>query len=93
MEEKNLERRLTEILADIVRANATSRGTKPGDLDPAADFALLGINSVDLMEFVLRVEKEFRVEILDELLPDELPTSIVGWAEFLGPRLERSAAS
>ena len=93
MDQAGLEYRLTEILARVVGEGAAAHPRTPADLSPTEDFAVLGVNSVDLMEFILRVEKELNVDVLENMLPDELPNTLRGWAEFLYPRLQRSTPS
>ena len=69
-------------LARVIGEGGKGR-VNPQQLDAQADFATLGVNSVDLMEFVLRAENEFGVDILSDMLPDELPTSLSGWARLI----------
>ena len=93
MDQVGLEFRLTEILARVVGEGGAAHPRTPADLAPTEDFAVLGVNSVDLMEFILRVEQELNVDVLENMLPDELPTTLRGWAQFLYPRLQRSTPS
>jgi acyl carrier protein len=86
------EQKLKEILARVIGEGGKAR-VNPSQLDAQADFATLGVNSVDLMEFVLRAENEFGIDILSEMLPDELPTSLNGWARLMSARLDRPAQS
>jgi acyl carrier protein len=85
--ESSVEQKLCDILAAIVAEGGKGR-IDPTSLDSHADFSTLGVNSVDLMEFVLRTENEFRVDILSDMLPEELPTTINGWAKLVASRLE-----
>jgi len=87
--ESSVEQQLREILARVVGEDGKGR-ISPAQLDGHADFSTLGVNSVDLMEFVLRTENEFRLDILSEMLPDELPATLNGWAKLVSARLERS---
>lgn len=90
MDQAGLEYRLTEILARVVsEGGKTTRSA--AELSPTQDFAALGVNSVDLMEFILRVEKELNVDVLGTMLPNELPGTLRGWTEFVYPRMPRSA--
>jgi acyl carrier protein len=84
---------LNDILGQVAGQSGAARVKKAGPFDPSAEFATLGVNSVDLMEFILRVEKEFRLDVLGDLLPDELPTTLDGWAVLVQSRLERAARS
>ena len=89
MDQAGLEYRLTEILARVVsEAGKTTRSAS--ELGATEEFAALGVNSVDLMEFILRVEKELNVDLLGTMLPNELPSTLRGWSEFVYPRLPRS---
>jgi acyl carrier protein len=75
--------RLKEILARVVSKSGTSRARTAAEIDNNADFATLGVSSVDLMEFVLNVEQEFNVSLLDAMLPDQLPTTLEDWAKLV----------
>ena len=74
---------LRELLAAIVSQNEGSEITTAEDIPPDADFAQLGINSVDFLEFVTAIESEFDVDIPDELLSDRTLISIDDWARYL----------
>ena len=89
MNEASAEQNLKEILARVVGEGGKGR-VDPAQLDSHADFSTLGVNSVDLMEFVLRTENEFRIDILSDMLPDELPSTLNGWAKLVCRRLEKS---
>lgn len=89
MNEASAEQNLKEILARVVGEGGKGR-IDPAQLDSHADFSTLGVNSVDLMEFVLRTENEFRIDILSDMLPDELPATLNGWAKLVCRRLEKS---
>jgi acyl carrier protein len=80
---------LKDILAKIVSEN----GNDPRQIDLQTTFAELGVNSVDLLEFVLRLEEGFGVRVLDDMLPDELPASLAAWVELLRGRLDSKAAA
>ncbi len=92
MNEASAEQKLKMILARVIGEGGKGR-VDPSQLDVQADFATLGVNSVDLMEFVLRAENEFGIDILSDMLPDELPTSLSGWARLISARLERPTQS
>ena len=53
------------------------------EIDSTARFSDLGINSVDLLEFILRLEQEFELRVLDDMLPEELPDTLTGWMEVV----------
>jgi acyl carrier protein len=90
--EANAEQKLKEILARVIGEGGKGRFS-PAQLDSRAEFSTLGVNSVDLMEFVLRLENEFRVDVLSDMLPDELPSTLNGWAKLLCTRLDGPAKS
>jgi acyl carrier protein len=90
--EASVEQKLKEILARVVGEGGKNR-INPAQLDGNSELSTLGINSVDLMEFVLRIENEFRVDILSDMLPDDLPLTLNGWAKLLNARLGRPATS
>lgn len=71
------------ILAAILQEDEASEIRDAAQLDVNARFANMGINSVDLMEFVLRVEDRFDVSLLDELAPEDLPETLAGWGELV----------
>lgn len=71
------------ILAAILQEDEASEIRDAAQLDVNARFADMGINSVDLMEFVLRVEDRFDVSLLDELAPEDLPETLAGWGELV----------
>ena len=92
MNEASQEQQLKEILARVVGEGGKGR-FNPAQLDGNSELSTLGINSVDLMEFVLRIENEFRVDILSDMLPDDLPSTLAGWAKLLCARLARPSQS
>lgn len=46
-------------------------------------FAVLGVNSVDYLEFILNVEHALRVDIPDEAMMDPALNSVRAWAAYL----------
>ena len=75
--------KLRELLAAIVSQNEGSENITAEDVAPDADFAQLGINSVDFLEFVTAIEREFDVDVPDELLSERKLISIEDWARYL----------
>lgn len=71
------------ILAAILKEDENSKIRDATELDINATFAQLGINSIDLMEFVLRVEDRFDVSLLDEMDPEDLPETLAGWGKLV----------
>lgn len=55
--------------------------------------AEFGINSVDVLEFLVRVEKVFNIEIDDDDLNAELVESIPNMAEYIIKRQNASTAN
>jgi acyl carrier protein len=86
---------LLEPLISILQQVLSQSGSRTArtDLAPTADFAALAINSVDLMEFILRVEREFDVDLLGSLNPDDAPHTLDGWAALVQRRLDRSSSA
>jgi acyl carrier protein len=89
VDEAGLEFRLTEILARVLGEGSGKSPRSAAELNPTEEFAILGINSVDLMEFILRVEQELNVDVLGNMLPEELPSTLRGWTRFIYARLQR----
>lgn len=77
-----VEAQLSEILADIL-AQSDAGPIPSSELEPTKTLAELGVNSVDLMEFVLRGEQQFDVDLLGNLTPQDLPATIQAWAAFV----------
>jgi acyl carrier protein len=75
--------RLKQLLERVIAEGDAGARVPAGDIDLQADFAELGINSVDLLEFVLGLEQEFGVRVLDDMLPEELPANLSGWLDVL----------
>jgi acyl carrier protein len=75
--------RLKLLLERVIAEGQAGSRLSAHDIDLDADFAELGINSVDLLEFVLGLEQEFDVRVLDDMLPEELPVNLAGWMEVL----------
>jgi acyl carrier protein len=83
MEHSEMADRLKRLLQRVIAEGEAGNRLSARDIDLEADFAELGINSVDLLEFVLGLEQEFGVRVLDDMLPEELPASLAGWLEVL----------
>jgi acyl carrier protein len=84
--------RLKQLLERVIAEGDAGARVSAGAIDLQADFAELGINSVDLLEFVLGLEQEFGVRVLDDMLPEDLPVNLAGWLEVL-LRAESSRAT
>jgi acyl carrier protein len=72
--------RVTAILGDVL-----SHGI--GDLDgrDLVDdrFAVLGVNSVDYLEFILNLEHALGIDIPDEAMMDPALNSVRAWSTYL----------
>ena len=89
MDQAGLEFRLTEILARVVSEGGKSPRSAT-EFSPTEEFAALGVNSVDLMEFILRVEKELNVDLLeDDAAQQSCRGTLRGWSQFVYPRLQK----
>ena len=62
---------------------------KAEDLDSNKDFLLesLGLNSIDALELLLKIEQEFNIEIDDEDLNVELVRSISSLCEYVSRKV------
>ena len=75
--------KLSDILEDVLSQGATDLS----DRDIANDsFAVLGVNSVDFLEFVLNVEHDLGLDIPDEALMDPDLNSVRQWATYIANR-------
>jgi acyl carrier protein len=83
MEQTETAERLKQLLERVIAEGDAGARIPARHIDLQADFAELGINSVDLLEFVLGLEQEFGVRVLDDMLPEELPANLAGWLEVL----------
>lgn len=83
---------LQKILHKVVAERVDEPRRLPAEILPTVSFAELGVNSVDLLEFVLRLEQELDVRVLDDMLPDELPSTLAGWADVVTNQQKKSAA-
>jgi acyl carrier protein len=84
--------RLKQLLERVIAEGDAGARLPAGAINLQSDFADLGINSVDLLEFVLGLEQEFGVRVLDDMLPEDLPANLAGWLEVL-LRAESSRAT
>jgi acyl carrier protein len=92
MERTATAERLKQLLERVIAEGDAGARPAAGVIDLQADFAELGINSVDLLEFVLGLEQEFGVRVLDDMLPEDLPANLAGWLDVL-LRAESSRAT
>jgi len=83
--------RIREILAGVVLRSGTTNVRRPEDIPWDGEFSQLGVSSVDLMSFVLEVEEEYSLDVLSDMLPEDLPLSVDGWADLVWTRLQQSA--
>lgn len=89
--QSTINEQLRQILTDVLQREETlSEEIRFDDT-----FVELGVNSVDLVEFVLQVENCFDVSLLDEMPPDDVPETIAEWGFYLGsiasPKIAASA--
>ena len=83
MAASTVELQLHEILSDILSQSGASVLQSADDAASTLKFSELGVNSVDLMEFILRAEQQFDVDLLGNLTPNTLPETIIAWAAFI----------
>jgi acyl carrier protein len=89
MDQQLITTRLKELLTQVL----TRSGEEPPTIGLDSGFPELGVNSVDLLEFVLGLEDGFGVRVLDDMLPEDLPTTLAQWADLLQNRIQRKAAA
>lgn len=86
MEQNNLKSvlgKIEQIIIDHLKLDK-----KPGELDTAQDFlAEYGLNSVDALELLLTIEKEFDIEIDDEDLNADLINSINSLSQYVANKV------
>ena len=79
-ETRDIEDRLAAILGQLTAANEMVRA----DADLRGDsFGVIGLTSVDYLEFVLNVEAELGIDVPDEALMDPALASVRHWAAYL----------
>ncbi|MGZ3458458.1 MAG: phosphopantetheine-binding protein [Archangium sp.] len=61
------------------------------EITPHADFASLGLNSVDILEFVINFETEFHLDVPDEVLANPSMRSLHAWVEYLSKQQANAA--
>ena len=83
MAELTVEQQLREILVDILAQSEAGPIEVTENLDSDRKLSDLGINSVDLMEFVLRAEQQLDVDLLGSLSPNSLPETIAAWSDYI----------
>ena len=75
-----------DLLESSLRAHLKAVAPRvPEDFSSETDFRLVGLDSLDLMEFVARIEREFQLMVPDEDLPDFI--SLDATARYLRARL------
>jgi len=90
MDRQKVEERLTELLRRVLEGESAT-GTAKISMD--APFSQIGVNSVDLLEFVIAFEDEFNYRVLDELLPEDLPSTLTGWRNLLIKRVQGASSA
>lgn len=83
MEPEGTAEQLRKILASIVCGGEGSRFTDASQIDIGVQFADMGINSIDLMEFVLAMENHFDIALIEETQPNEEPATLAQWAKLV----------
>ncbi|QDV70026.1 hypothetical protein Poly24_37450 [Rosistilla carotiformis] len=87
MNHPSIEIKLKEILFDLIQDSDGCQYKTADAIDPAIEFSTLNITSIDLMEFVLVVEAAFDISVLDNLSPENLPTTLSQWADLTSTQL------
>jgi acyl carrier protein len=92
MDQKFLADRLRHLLEQVLAERDDALRVLSRQIDLHASFRDLGVNSVDLLEFVLRLEDALGVRVLDELPPDDLPNTLAGWIDLVNSRTRKAVA-
>ena len=90
VDKNSFEPRLKTLLLEIVNSDGKSELRRPEDIPSDASFTELAVNSIDLLDFVLAVEKDFDMEILDRIEPEDLPVTIASWSRMIAERVAGS---
>lgn len=85
----NVEARLRVLLHKLLVQSRDCPFKTPEAIPDDADLSTLGVTSIDFLEFAMSVEQEFRVAILENIEPDELPQSLVAWQQQVVARLPK----
>ena len=81
MKHPDLTDRLTAILEEVLSHGVADIEGR----DLVNDrFAVLGVNSVDYLEFILNVEHALSIDIPDEAMMDPALNSVRVWSAYLG---------
>lgn len=91
MDREIIAEKLKALLLGVIAEGEGGRVKSAVEIDPVARFSDLGINSVDLLEFILRLEQEFELRVLDDMLPEELPDTLAGWLEVVSRSMKAQA--
>ncbi len=79
MEKATVIKELKELMIEVWRLQIT-----PEEINENSNYlAELGVNSVDVLEFLIKVEKKFSIEIDDNDLNAELVESLPNMAEYI----------
>lgn len=80
MQKEEIEMKLTQYLTDIL---ASGDGELQGTIDADDDLTNLHLNSVDFLEFIIKIEKSFNIDVDDELLVENKNKTIRAWADYI----------
>ncbi|MGQ0637001.1 MAG: acyl carrier protein [Planctomycetaceae bacterium] len=92
MDPTNLAQSIRQLLEQVLAERDDAPRGALRSIDLHASFRDVGVNSVDLLEFVLRLEDSLEVRVLDDMLPEDLPSTLAQWIELVGARTRKAVA-
>jgi acyl carrier protein len=79
VDEAALRRRIKELMVERLRLE----GVDPNDIDDERPFDWIGLDSVDALELVVALEKEFDIKVRNEDLKKESFASVAALASMI----------
>lgn len=80
MQREEIEMKLKQYMMDIM---ASDEEETQATIDAEEDLTSLHLNSVDFLEFIIKIEKGFNVDVDDELLVENKNKTIRDWTEYI----------
>jgi acyl carrier protein len=80
IKKEEIEMKLKQYMMDIM---ASGEGEAPETIDSEDDLTNLHLNSVDFLEFIIKIEKNFNVDVDDELLVENKNKTIKDWTDYI----------
>ena len=80
--------RLRQLLCQLLAVRSEANQDAAIDqISADVSFTELGINSVDFLEFVLAVEREFDMDIADEAFTEHALFTLTAWTDYLAGQI------